>query len=81
MGKQDEYVAAMGGFNHIKFDRNKVDITPIKMKKSTLKELESNLVLFFVGTTRNSSEILANQLIQVNQRHKQTIDSLDFVKN
>lgn len=81
MGKQDEYVAVMGGFNHIKFDCNKVDITPIKMKKSTLKELESNLVLFFVGTTRNSSEILANQLIQVNQRHKQTIDSLDFVKN
>jgi|TARA_B110000495_G_scaffold203957_1_gene231241 D-glycero-alpha-D-manno-heptose-7-phosphate kinase len=76
IGKQDNYVASFGGFNYIKFKKNKVQVTPIKIKKSTLSELEQNLLLFFVGDTRKNSNVLSKQLKNTKQGNKNTIESL-----
>ncbi len=62
IGKQDQYAAAYGGMNLIKFLKSgKVVLEPIKIKLKTLKELESNLLLFYTGATRPANTVLAKQ--------------------
>ena len=80
IGKQDEYITAFGGFNFIKFSKNKVDVIPLSMNKASLLELQQNLLLFFTGTSRNSSTILISQIDRIKQNQKETIDSLNIVK-
>jgi|SRR3989338_3534845 len=67
IGKQDQYAAAYGGFNHIQFFKNEdVSIEPIGTNE--LKEkLSKNLLLFYTGIPRISSDIL---LQQQNDIHK-----------
>jgi D-glycero-alpha-D-manno-heptose-7-phosphate kinase len=80
IGKQDEYIAAFGGFNFIKFEKNNVKVTPININKSTLHELQNNLVLFFIGNTRSSSDILIKQTERLKNRNNEILNSLHFVK-
>ena len=81
IGKQDEYVSAFGGFNYIKFENNKIEVHPLNMNKSTLSELQQNLLLFFIGNdVRNSSLILSSQIERIKQNQHDTINSLHFVK-
>jgi len=79
LGKQDEYISSFGGFNFIQFKKNKITVNPIHIKKKTLLELQDNLLLFFVGG-RTNSKILSNQIKRIKNNSKQTIDSLDTVK-
>ena len=64
MGKQDEYISAFGGFNFIKFKKDKIKIIPIKLTKLNKKELENNLMLFYVGGGTHAG-ILPNQVEQI----------------
>lgn len=62
IGKQDQYAAAFGGINVIKFNSNEtVDIEPIICKHETVESIEKNTLVFYTGRTRSASEILANQ--------------------
>lgn len=62
IGKQDQYIAAYGGMNHIIFkDDESVQIDKIKINKDTKQELENNLLLFYTGMTRQANFILAEQ--------------------
>lgn len=62
IGKQDQYVAAFGGLNHIQFHKNdRVSVTPLSMSKKTLKELDSNLLLFHTNLPTKSSTVLEEQ--------------------
>ena len=79
IGKQDEYISSYGGLNFIKFKKNKIQVTPIKMKKNVTEELQNNLVLFFLGATRNSSTILSQQVKNIKQKKDKTMESLDYV--
>ncbi len=62
IGKQDQYIAAYGGFNYIQFmpDGN-VRVDPVIVKKDVLEEIESNMSLFYTGIERKSSDILTVQ--------------------
>lgn len=79
IGKQDEYISAFGGFNFIKFSKNKVDVIPIKMTRGSLVELQKNLLLFFIGDTRRSNTILSTQIQRIKENQKDTLDSLSYV--
>jgi len=62
IGKQDQYIAAYGGLKHIEFKKNdSVAITSPKVDSEFLNQLDSQLMLFFTGRTRSSSEILTKQ--------------------
>lgn len=62
IGKQDQYIAAYGGFQYIKFNsNNSVSVDPIICKEKTKKNLESSLLLFYTGITRSSDLILTKQ--------------------
>ena len=80
IGKQDDYIAAYGGFNFIQFSSKGTNVTPINLSKSSLTELQDNLMLFYLGTTRKSSDVLSNQLDSIKTENVTTLNSLHSVK-
>ena len=62
IGKQDQYAAAFGGLNYMKFNSNgTVNIEPIILIPELHSHLNSNLVMFYTGVTRSASAILGEQ--------------------
>jgi D-glycero-alpha-D-manno-heptose-7-phosphate kinase len=62
IGKQDQYAAAYGGFNLIKFQPDgTVIVEPIITEKSTLKKIENRLLIFYTGKIRSASSLLQKQ--------------------
>lgn len=60
-GIQDQIACAFGGFNRINFTTDGYIINPLPIKKERKEELCSNLMLFFTGFSRFSSEISVKQ--------------------
>jgi len=62
IGKQDQYAAAYGGLNHIKFHpEDYVEVTPINLTSNVKKRLKQNLLIFYTGLDKKSEEILTEQ--------------------
>lgn len=81
VGKQDEYAAAFGGLNFISFhqDRRTV-VEPLDLEDAVLRELQSNLMLFFTGSSRESWNILKEQERSMRSRDMSTLEALHEVK-
>ena len=70
-GKQDQYGAALGGLNFIKFNQDgSVSHEPILMDGKTYKRLQNNLLMFYTGTTRSANTILAEQTKNITSEDK-----------
>ena len=81
VGKQDEYAAAFGGLNYISFHPDgKTHVEPVEQDPALLRELESNLMLFFTGAAHNSWTILQEQENSTRQHSGTTVDALHEVK-
>ncbi len=81
MGKQDQYIAAYGGITCFRFLPNhQVEAWPLKLATDMLYNLEDNLLLFFTGYSRSSSEVLREQDVKSKQNDKEMIANLHFVK-
>ncbi len=86
IGKQDQYACAIGGLNFIKFNQDDtVSVEKIILKREKIQQLEDNLLLFYLGTTRSASEILTeqkkntiNNQQKVNSLHKMVALSQDL---
>lgn len=62
IGKQDQYAAAFGGLNFIRFHQDgEVSVSPIVMQPETYRKLQENLVMFYTGNVRSANGILAEQ--------------------
>ena len=62
IGKQDQYAAAYGGLNLIRFlPSGVVKVEPVKIKPKIYNKLQNNLLMFYTGTTRRASDILNDQ--------------------
>jgi D-glycero-alpha-D-manno-heptose-7-phosphate kinase len=62
VGKQDEYAAAFGGLNYIRFSPDgATQVEPLHLDPGVLSALQSNLMLFFTGAAHHSWDILAEQ--------------------
>ncbi len=62
IGKQDQFAAAYGGLNIIRFlEDGNVKIEPIKMEEDAYKQLQKCLMMFYTGTSRSASEVLIDQ--------------------
>jgi len=87
IGKQDQYAAACGGLNIIRFlEDGKVGIEPLFLKKETLTRLEENLLLLYLGNQRKASSILEEQNENTKQTSKfkalkQMVDLVPELKN
>jgi D-glycero-alpha-D-manno-heptose-7-phosphate kinase len=62
IGKQDQYAAAFGGLNLIRFHPDEsVSVDPVICKPELLNEMEESTLVFFTGRTRSASAVLAEQ--------------------
>jgi D-glycero-alpha-D-manno-heptose-7-phosphate kinase len=62
IGKQDQYIAAYGGFKFFEFLPDEtVNVTPLLMTKAERQRIESHLLLLYTGLTRSADSILAHQ--------------------
>lgn len=62
IGKQDQYAAAFGGLNLIRFHPDEsVEVTKVICPPDALAELKHRLLFFYTGTTRSASPLLAEQ--------------------
>jgi len=48
-GWQDQYAAVTGGFNFMEFNENETIIYPLRLKEEVINELDSHLLLCYVG--------------------------------
>ena len=62
IGKQDQFAAAFGGFNFIRFHCDgTVVVNPLICSRATLRKLQNNLIMFYTATTRSANNILSEQ--------------------
>jgi len=80
VGKQDQYTAAFGGLNCLRFSRAGVTVEPLQISDETHRALERGLMLFFTGASRRSSTILQQQNLASQQGDRATICKLDAIK-
>lgn len=71
IGRQDQYIAAYGGLNQFIFKTNdSVETERLSLTDERLRKLGSNLLLFYTGLTRKSSDILVEQKEQTANKMK-----------
>lgn len=56
-GWQDQIAAAFGGFNRINFGPDGYEVLPVIISPERKRQLNNNLMMFFTGFTRFSSEV------------------------
>jgi D-glycero-alpha-D-manno-heptose-7-phosphate kinase len=75
IGCQDQYAAAFGGVNYIRFNPDDtVDVEPVPCQAETLAELERRTLLVYTGQTRDANEILEEQRTTV-------VDRMDVLRS
>lgn len=78
-GWQDQVAAAYGGLNRIDFKDDDFSVHPIVIASERKKELDSNLLLFYTGIQRFSSEIQADTFAKTVDKTQQLLDMLTLV--
>jgi D-glycero-alpha-D-manno-heptose-7-phosphate kinase len=62
IGKQDQYAAAFGGFNFIRFHPDdSVEVKKVLCPQSLIADLQARLLFFYTGLTRSASALLRQQ--------------------
>jgi D-glycero-alpha-D-manno-heptose-7-phosphate kinase len=56
-GKQDQYAAALGGINLLRFQGGAVQVERLSLSKDTLRRLQERLILAYSGESRLSGDI------------------------
>ena len=64
-GWQDQYASVFGGFNFMEFNFENNNITPLRLPKDIIFELEENLVLCDLNLTHDSNTIHNDQKVQM----------------
>ncbi len=80
-GRQDQYAATFGGVNYMEFGKDEsVIVNPLRIKSEYLSELEHNLLLYYTGRTRVSSQIIERQRSAFKKSHNQSIEAAHLLK-
>ncbi|GCE23434.1 GHMP family kinase ATP-binding protein [Dictyobacter kobayashii] len=80
IGKQDQYAAAFGGLNKMTFTSAGVTVEPVRLALSTQKTLEQRLLLFFTGSSRESTSILKHQRKSTEEQNEHVLQALHNIK-
>ena len=82
IGKQDQYAAALGNMNVLNFLADgRVEIERIKLSDRAQTTLNSNLLLFYTGIARKSSDILQEQKAEIPNKVELLGTMKDMVAN
>jgi D-glycero-alpha-D-manno-heptose-7-phosphate kinase len=81
VGKQDEYASVFGGLNYISFHPEGTTLVePVGLEPGVLRELQSNLMLFFAGAAHHSWTILQEQEASTRSGDGGALEALHEVK-
>jgi D-glycero-alpha-D-manno-heptose-7-phosphate kinase len=81
IGKQDQYIAAVGGLTAFEFRADeRVEVIPIALDESVRHRIEDNLLLFFTGVRRPASEVLAHEQSGTGRSPAKLDENLDAVR-
>jgi D-glycero-alpha-D-manno-heptose-7-phosphate kinase len=69
IGKQDQYAAAFGGLNLLRFKPGgDVTVEPVRLRNGALSELFGQVLMFWTGHQRDASSVLAEQKQNTTQK-------------
>lgn len=78
-GWQDQIAASFGGFNRINFNADGYEVLPIIISPERKKQLNQNLMMFFTGFTRFSSDVQKANLSSKKDKTNQLKEMLSLV--
>jgi D-glycero-alpha-D-manno-heptose-7-phosphate kinase len=62
IGKQDQYIATLGGFQSMEFHQDgRVTTSNLNITRDKISEFQENLIFVYTGMSRNASKILLDQ--------------------
>ncbi|MEK6889149.1 MAG: sugar phosphate nucleotidyltransferase [Nanoarchaeota archaeon] len=79
-GWQDQYATVTGGFNFMDFSKEKTIIYPLRLKEHVINELDSRLLLCYVGKSHNSGEVHESQEKSFTENEEEKSKSLQNIK-
>ena len=80
IGKQDQFASAFGGLNRIAFTAEGVSVEPLHIAPEVRQTLERRLMLFFTGSSRESTSILKHQRKSTEERDDDVLGALHNIK-
>ena len=81
VGSQDQATAAYGGLNHIQFLQNgEISVRPVIMTSERLRELSSNLMLFYTGIKRTAADVADSYVPNIESKKRQLRIMKDLVE-
>ncbi|MCH5193827.1 MAG: kinase [Oscillospiraceae bacterium] len=78
-GWQDQIAASYGGFNRINFSAGGFEVYPIIISPERQKQLNRNLMMFFTGFTRLSTEVHQMNNVADKSKTAQLLEMLSLV--
>jgi D-glycero-alpha-D-manno-heptose-7-phosphate kinase len=80
-GRQDHYAAAFGGVNYIEFlAGERTLVSPLRVPRAYLNELEASLLVCFTGQSRRSEDIIREQIDGLESLDQQTLAAMHQLK-
>lgn len=81
VGKQDQYISAIGGLTEFYFNQDgSVEYSQLPVSMETIFDLEDHLLLFFTGASRSASAVLKDQDSKSNLSDETMLSSLHNTK-
>lgn len=78
-GVQDQISASFGGLNRINFSRDGYTVNPVIISPERKKSLNDNLMLFFTGMSRFSSDVQKQTEKSMPEKTKELLEILSLV--
>src|SRR4029079_10865601 len=78
--KQDQFMAALGGFQQLVFRDPEVGITPLLLEAAFADELERSLVLCYTGMSRISGRTISRVIAALERREPGVVRALHGMK-
>lgn len=80
-GRQDQYAAAYGGFNFMEFFTDEsVSVTAVDIVPEKILLIQHNLLLYYTDTNRNSAHIIDEQVKNVKDNNRKSIEAMHHLK-
>jgi D-glycero-alpha-D-manno-heptose-7-phosphate kinase len=80
-GKQDQYAAAFGGFNFMEFGPGeRVIVSPLRLRRDRVHDLEAHLLLYYTGRSRQSAAIIEKQIHAARTSERSALEAMHALK-